>query len=62
MKQHFDSVEGRLSSVENRLESLEDDMSKVKDVVLSTDASMHNLVEELEHNGLAVNRPRVFSV
>ncbi len=65
-KERFDSLESQMKhgfkTVENRLEILEDDMSKVKDVVLNTDVSMHNLVEELEHNGLAVNRSRVFSV
>ncbi len=65
-KDRFESLENqmnrRFDSVEGRLESLEDDMTKVKVAVLSTDASMHNLVDELEHNGLAVNRPRIFSV
>ncbi len=56
------AVNSRFDRVEGRLESLEDDMSKVKDVVISTDASLHNLVTELEHRDISLDRTKVFTV
>lgn len=56
------AVNARFDGVEGRLELLEDDMSKVKDVVISTDASLHNLVTELEHRDISVDRTKVFTV
>ncbi len=56
------AVNARFDGVEGRLESLEDDMSKVKHVVLSTDASIHNLVNELERHDVSIDRSKVFTV
>ncbi len=65
-KEQIDSfrmaVNARFDGVEGRLESLEDDMSKVKHVVLSTDASIHNLVNELERHDVSIDRSKVFTV
>lgn len=65
-KEQIDSfrmaVNVRFDGVEGRLESLEDDMSKVKHVVLSTDASIHNLVNELERHDVSIDRSKVFTV
>lgn len=64
MDGRFDKIEGRLDRIDDKLDDIGDDVAKVKLAVvdlMGTEKALHNLVDELHRNGIAVDKQKVFA-